>query len=306
MTAVATDFDQDGWPDIYLACDSTFSLFFRNNRDGTFREEAVERGIAVNEDGSEQAGMGIAVGDINNDGYLDILKTHFADDTHILYKGDKSGHFSDITRQSGIGGETRYVGWGAGMPDLDNDGLADLFIATGNVYPDLARKLPAYPYRTSPLLFRNLGDGRFEPLTKQGGAAMIERHSSRGAAFGDLDNDGDIDIVLWNRNEPPSLLENVLKTRHHWLQLTLTGTRSNRSAIGAKVTVEFGSSKQVQAILSQSSFTSASDLRLHVGLGIANSAKIAVHWPSGHRESFTTHQVDRVIALTEGKGAELP
>jgi hypothetical protein len=176
FTAAAADFDGDGWQDIYLACDSTPSLFFHNNHDGTFTEEGIERGLALNRDGMEQAGMGLAVADFNGDGILDVLKTHFADDTPGLYQGLGRGHFDDVTLMAGLAVETKYVGWGAAMPDLDNDSWPDIFIVTGNVYPDTERSLPAYPYRTPPLLFRNLGNGRFEQLTSEAGPALAERH----------------------------------------------------------------------------------------------------------------------------------
>ncbi len=305
FTAVAADFDDDGWPDIYLACDSTPSLFFHNNHDGTFTEEGIERGLALNPDGMEQAGMGLAVADFNGDGILDVLKTHFADDTHGLYAGLGKGQYNEVTAKSGLAVETRYVAWGAAMPDLDNDGLPDIFIATGNVYPDTERTLPAYPYRSPALLFRNLGNGRFEQLQDAAGPALAERHSSRGLAIGDIDNDGDLEIVIWNRNEPPSVLRNDLKSAHHWLQIRLTGTKSNRAAIGATVTVQAGGRKQVQPVLSQTSFLSASDLRLHFGLGDAPGAEVTVRWPNGAREKFVVPGVDRVLSLTEGTGTPL-
>ena len=190
-----------------------------------------------------------------------------------LYRGDGKGQFTDTTVKAGLAVETRYVSWGAAFPDLDNDGLPDIFIVTGNVYPDTERALPAYPYRTPPLLYRNLGNGRFEELgAEAAGPALAEPHSSRGMAVADLDNDGDVDVVVWNRNEPPSVLRNDLKSTHHWLEVRLAGTRSNRAAIGAAVTVESGGRRQAQAVLSQTSFLSASDLRLHFGLGDARTA----------------------------------
>lgn len=300
LTAIATDLDGDGWPDIYLACDSTPSLFFRNSHNGTFSEEGIERGIALNDDGMEQAGMGLVIGDFNTDGALDIFKTHFADDTHILYEGLGQGQFRDVTQSSGIGVETRYIAWGAGMPDLDNDGLPDLFLVTGNVYPDTERELPAYPARMPPLLFRNLGGGRFEQLfSAQAGPALGEVHSSRGAAFGDFDNDGDVDVVVWNRNEPPALYRNDLKPGNHWIQVKLEGTVSNRAAIGAQVTVEYGGRKQIQAVLSQASFTSHNDLRLHFGLGAAKEATIQVRWPTGRTTTQAVKEVDRLVRIQE-------
>ncbi len=304
MTAVAADYDNDGWPDIYVACDSTPSWLFRNQHDGTFREEALERGVALSEDGIEQAGMGIAVGDYDLDGSLDIFKTHFADDTNVLYRNDGKGFFDDFTIRAGIGVETRFVGWGAGIVDLDNDGLPDLFLVTGSVYPEVERTLPAYPFRTPRLVFRNLGDGRFEELIEEAGPGVAAAHTSRGCAFGDFDNDGDVDILVMNMNEPPSLLRNDVTSGGHWLKVLLTGVTSNRSAIGARVVARYGSRRQAQEVTAQSSFYSASDRRLHFGLGAATSADLTIRWPNGATETIQGVEADQLVVIREGAGIQ--
>ena len=302
MTAVAADYDNDGWPDIYVACDSTPSWLFRNQRDGTFREEGLERGVAVSEDGLEQAGMGIGVGDYDLDGNLDIFKTHFADDSNVLYRNDGKGNYNDFTIRAGIGVETRYVGWGTAMADLDNDGFPDLFVVTGSVYPEIEKKLPAYPFRTPRLVFRNLGDGRFEELIDEAGPGVAATHSSRGCAFGDFDNDGDVDILVMNMNEPPSLLRNDVSGTRHWLKVLLVGVQSNRSAIGARVTARYGGRTHAQEVCAQSSFYSANDRRLHFGLGAAAKADLTVRWPNGSTEQVPNVDANQLVVIREGAG----
>ena len=302
MTAVAADYDNDGWPDIYVACDSTPSWLFRNQRDGTFREEALERGIALSEDGMEQAGMGIGVGDYDLDGNLDIFKTHFSEDTNVLYRNDGKGNFDDVTIRAGIGVETRFVGWGTAMVDLDNDGHPDLFLVTGSVYPEVERQLPAYPFKTPRLVFRNLGEGRFEELIEEAGDAIASTHVSRGCAFGDFDNDGDVDVVIVNLNEPPSLLRNDVSGQGHWLKVLLEGVKSNRSAIGARVIAQYGGRSQAQEVTAQSSFYSANDRRLHFGLGPAASADLTVRWPTGTIEKIGAVPAGHLVVIREGSG----
>ena len=302
MTAVAADYDNDGWPDIYVACDSTPSWLFRNQHDGTFREEALERGVALSEDGLEQAGMGVAVGDIDLDGSLDVFKTNFADDTNVLYHNDGKGNFDDVTIHAGLGVETRYVGWGAGMVDLDNDGFPDLFVATGSVYPEVEKKVPAYPFRTPRLVFRNLGDGRFEELIDEAGPGVADAHASRGCAFGDFDNDGDIDVLIWNMNEPPSLLRNDLSGGGHWLKVLLVGAHSNRSAIGTRVTARYGKRQQSQEVTAQCSFYSVNDRRLHFGLGSETVANLSIRWSNGNTEMISNVPADQLVVIREGAG----
>ena len=302
MTVVAADYDNDGWPDIYVACDSTPSWLFRNQRNGTFREEALERGVALSEDGMEQAGMGVGVGDYDLDGNLDIFKTNFADDTNVLYRNDGKGNFDDVTIRTGLGVETRYVGWGTGIVDLDNDGFPDLFIATGSVYPEVEKKVPNHPFRTPRIVFRNLGDGRFEELIEEAGPGVGEPHASRGCAFGDFDNDGDIDILVMNMNEPPSLLRNDVSSGGHWLKVLLRGVQSNQSAIGARVTVVYGNRRQAQEVHAQSSFYSANDRRLHFGLGTETICDLSIRWPNGAAESISKVAANQLVVIQEGSG----
>jgi hypothetical protein len=302
MTVVSADFDEDGWPDIFVACDSTPSLLFMNNHDGTFREEGVIRGVALSEDGEEQAGMGVGVGDYDLDGHLDLFKTHFSEDTNGLYHNDGKANFVDVTRVARIGVENRYVGWGVGIVDLDNDGFPDIFMVTGSVYPELEKTMPQFPNKTPRVVFRNLGNGTFEELLDEAGPGISAPHCSRGCAFGDFDNDGDLDVLVVNLNEPPSLLRNDLRGSNHWLKLKLVGTKSNRSAIGARVVVRYGKKSQAQEVLSQSSFYSVNDARLHFGLGPEKTADIAIRWPSGLRQDLKDVAADQLIVVKEGTG----
>jgi len=302
MTVVAADLDNDGWPDIYVACDSTPSYLFRNQHDGTFVEEALLRGAALSEDGMEQAGMGVAIGDLNLGGNIDIFKTHFADDTPVLYRNDGKGNFEDVTLKAGLGVETRYVCWGTGIADFDNDGNPDLLVVTGSVYPEVERTLPNYPSRTPRIIFHNIGNGKFEELIDEAGPGISALHSSRGCAFGDFDNDGDIDVLVMNMNEPPSLLRNDVRGSGHWLKVLLVGIISNRSAIGSRVTAVYRDRRDCQEVLAQSSFYSVNDRRLHFGLGNVKVVDLIVRWTNGAIEKVANVKADQMIVITEGSG----
>jgi hypothetical protein len=302
MTVVTADFDEDGWPDIFVACDSTPSLLFMNNHDGTFREEGVLRGVALSDDGMEQAGMGVGIGDYNLDGHLDLFKTHFIGDTSGLYRNDGKANFDDVSRLAKVAVETRFTSWGAGIVDLDNDGYPDILFVTGSVYPEVERKLPQYPYKTPRVLFRNLGNSAFEEMSASVGEGITTPHGSRGCAFGDFDNDGDLDALIINLNEPPSLLRNDLDPRQHWIKVKLEGVKSNRSAVGARVLVHYGGKTQAQAVVSQSSYYSCNDPRLHFGLGATKLVDIDIYWPNGLHESFKKVDADQLVTFREGVG----
>jgi len=302
LTAVSFDADEDGWPDIVVACDTSPSLLLMNNRDGTFREEALIRGIALSADGHQLGGMGLGLGDYNLDGHTDLVKTHFWDQATGIYSNDGKGNFDDRTTQAGLNHETRYVSFGAGLVDFDNDGYPDILISTGSVYPELDRISPRYAQRTPRVLFRNRGDGTFAEMGAEAGPGIVARHCSRGVAFGDFDNDGDMDVLIVNVNEPPSLLRNDAPAGNHWIKIRLEGVKSNRSAIGARVLARYGGKVQAQEVLSQSSYLSASDPRLHFGLGAATTADIEIHWPLGLREKYPALSAGQLVTIREGVG----
>ncbi|MBI3682538.1 MAG: CRTAC1 family protein [Acidobacteria bacterium] len=303
LTAIAADLTRDGWTDIYVACDGTPSLLFRNNRDKTFTEIGLQAGVALNQHGYEQAGMGVAVGDYNHDGHLDLVKTNFEDDLPNLYRNIDREYFIDEAESVGLAADWQYVAWGVALADLDNDGHPDIFQVNGHTYVEANRMKRSRGYRNPRVVFRNLGNGGFEEVSALAGPGVAERHSSRGAAFGDFDDDGDIDVLVMNMGEPPSLLRNELPRGNHWVSLLLEGTQSNRSAIGATATLSAGSLRQTAAVLSQSSFLSQSDRRLHFGLGPAGRFdSVTVRWPNGLVEDFPGSQGDRVVRLIEGSG----
>lgn len=303
FTAIAADLNRDGWVDIYIACDATPSIFFRNNRGRSFTDIAAETGVAFNEHGFEQSGMGVAAGDYDNDGWLDLIKTNFSGDYPNLYHNLGGGIFEDVVLKAGLAVNPQYVAWGVGFVDLDNDGLQDVFQVNGHIFPELDGRNGGESYRAPRLVYHNLGNGKFEDVSSKAGPGVAQRQSSRGAAFGDFDNDGDIDVLIMNMEAGPSLLRNDLRTENHWIQVKLQGTRSNRGAIGAQVTLQSGSLSQTSAVVSQSSYLSVNDSRLHFGLGKADRVDgFTVRWPSGGVENFAGSEANRLVRLIEGQG----
>lgn len=302
LTATAMDYNNDGWPDIFVACDSTPNLLFRNNHDGTFSEVAMNSGCAVSGTGQEQSGMGVAAGDYDGDGFLDLVLPHFSDDTPALYHNFEGKFFDDVTVPAGLGVTTQYVCWGVDFADLDNDGWLDIFYVTGTVYPEVEKVHPDYPYRTPRVIFRNLANGTFEEVSDRSGPAAVENHASRGCAFGDFDNDGSLEILILNMSEPPSLLKNTAQNSNHWLSVKLVGTRSNRTAIGARIALKAGERRQIREVQSGASYLSQNDLRQHFGLGKATRVEeIEVRWPSGQVDRVRDVPADQFLTLKESE-----
>ncbi len=304
ITPVSYDFDNDGWPDIYIAVDSQPSILFKNNHDGTFTDVAVIAGCAYDENGHEQAGMGVAVADYDCDGWLDIFKTNFADDTCNLYHNNGDGTFSDVTFASGVGINNQYVAWGCGFIDFDNDGWADLMQINGHVYPEIDGQQLGQTFKNPRLVYKNMGAGLFKDVSPEMGPGISERFSSRGAAFGDYDNDGDMDALILNLNDLPSLLRNHGGNRQNWIKIKLVGTVCNRTAIGARVRVVTGKHAQMDEVHSGTSVMSQSDLRLHFGVGRATTIDlIEVKWPTTQKlERFTQVAANQILTIREGSG----
>jgi hypothetical protein len=303
FTVAASDFDGDSYPDLYVACDSTPSLLYRNQRDGTFEEIGVQSGVALNEDGQEQAGMGVAVADYDEDGCVDILKSNFSDDTPNLYHNDGSGSFEDRVYSSGLGAHTQYLGWGIHFIDVDNDGRKDALIVNGHVYPEVDKSNLTTRYRQPRLLYWNVGGGKFKDLSDAAGSGIKTPWASRGSAIGDLDNDGSLEVVINNLGSRPSLLKNY-GTHRNWLLVRCVGVHSNRDAIGARVYVFAGTRRLSGEIQSGTSFLSQNDSRLHFGLDRdTRYDRIEVQWPGGARELFNGGNVNRIVMLKEGSGS---
>jgi len=304
ITAVSYDFDNDGWPDIYVAVDSEPSILFHNNHDGTFSDIATEAGCAYSEEGQEQAGMGVGVGDYDCNGWFDIFKTNFSDDTPNLYRNNGDGTFTDVTFFSGLGINTRYVCWGAGFTDYDNDGWTDIFHVTGHVYPEIESYHLDAGFLSPRVVYRNLGNGKFKDVSKEMGPAVTSRFSSRGCAFGDFDNDGDVDVLVLNMNDYPSLARNEGGNKNNWIEIKLLGTKANRTAIGARVRVVTGKRAQMDEVHSGTSVMSQSDLRLQFGLGqVKQIDLIEVKWPTTQNiEKFTNIEANQILTIKEGSG----
>jgi hypothetical protein len=301
FSPLISDYDNDGWPDIYVACDSTASLYLHNLKGQRFEEIGVQAGVAYNEEGREQAGMGAAAADFLHKGRFDIFKTNFADDTHTFYRNDGANNFTDATIDTGLAVNTRYLGWGTAAIDIDNDGWKDLILANGHVYPEVESGHTSERFHQKRLLYWNRGDGQFFDLSAQAGPGVTAEHSSRGLAVGDLDNDGNEEIVIVNMGEAPSLLKNVAPAAGHSV-LIRAMTATNRDAVGTRVVVTGNGQTQMDEIRSGGSYISQNDFRLHFGLGKATTANISVHWLDGKVETFAGVAAQQVVTIQEGKG----
>ncbi|HKX32498.1 MAG TPA: CRTAC1 family protein, partial [Blastocatellia bacterium] len=307
LGVVVADLDNDTWPDIYVANDSAPAALYHNQHNGTFTDIGVEAGAAYSRDGKPQAGMGVGVGDYDGDGLLDIFKTNFSGDTSTLYRnlGIQSGllTFDDVTFTSGIGINTRWLGWGCGMVDFDNDGWLDILLVNGHVYPEVETLETEAGYPQRKVLYRNLRRGAFEDITEQVGGALLERTASRGCAFGDFDNDGDVDAVINPVNDLPVLLRADSTAGNNWISIKTIGTRSNRTGIGARIQVVTEDRTRIDEVRSGGSYYSQNDLRVHFGLGSATRVKqLEVRWPSGAVDTVKDLPVNQVVVIKEGLG----
>ncbi len=296
------DFDDDGWTDVYVANDSNPSALYRNNRDGTFTDLGVRAGCAYSQDGKPQAGMGVGIGDYDRNGTLDLVKTNFAGDTSTLYANLGNGFCEDKTFASGLGTNTRWLGWGAGFVDLDNDGWLDIFLTNGHVYPEVSQIRTEAAYQQRKVVYRNMANGRFVDVTERLGPPASTPKAGRGTAFGDIDNDGDIDIVVNNVHDAPDLFRTDTRAGNRWLLVKLVGTTSNRSAIGARVRAVIGDVTLVQEVRGGGSYISQNDLRVHFGLGAAKQVdRLEVRWPNGLEEVWENVESNQVLTLREGE-----
>jgi hypothetical protein len=301
LGVLVADFDNDDWPDVYVANDSAPAALYHNNRDGTFTDVGVEAGCAFSIDGKPQAGMGVTAGDYDRDGWLDIFKSNFAGDTSTLYHNAGKGVFDDLTFPAGLGVNTRWLGWGCGFVDVDNDSWPDIFLVNGHVYPEVERLTTEAGYAQRKVLYRNLGNGRFEDISDKVGGAVTVPTPARGCAFGDFDNDGDVDILINPVNAYPELLRAESGAKNNWLTVKLVGTKSNRSGIGARVRCVTADGSQIDEVRSGGSYYSQNDLRVHFGVGKNQRIKaIEIRWPSGQTDTLNDLAVNRIITVKEG------
>jgi hypothetical protein len=303
LGVAVADFDNDGWPDIYVSNDSQPATLYHNNHDGTFTDISIMAGCAYSADGKPQSGMGTSAGDYNCDGWLDIVKMSFSEDTATLYRNTGDGNFDDVTFPAGLGVDTRQLRWGCGFFDMDNDGWLDIFVANGHIYPEIEKLNIDIHYRQPQTLYRNLGNGRFQNVSQQVGEAILHPISARGCAFGDFDNDGDLDVLLNPVNDYPELLRCDSSTGNHWLKIRTIGTKSNRSGIGARIKCTTGTHQQIDEVRSGASYASQNDLRVHFGMGRATEAeRVEIRWPSGQVDVLENVPADQLIHVEEGKG----
>ena len=303
LGVLVADFNNDGWPDIYVANDSTSSALYRNNHDGTFTDIAIEAGAAYSADGKPQAGMGVAAFDYDGNGLLDIVKTNFAGDTSSLYQNKGNFFFEDQTFSAGLGRNTRFLGWGAGAIDIDNDGLTDIFLCNGHVYPEVGESATEYGYRQRKVVYRNLGNGKFSDISAEAGPGILEKVAGRGCAFGDFDNDGHIDVLVNCVNDVPQLLRCRTDLKSNWIKIRTVGVKSNRSGIGARIVcITPDGRRQIDEVRSGGSYLSQNDMRVHFGLGPSSTTTIEVHWPSGVVDKMEAFPAKQIITVVEGKG----
>ena len=299
-----SDFDDDGRPDLFIANDSTPNYLYRNLGNGHFKDVSYLSGTAVSNDGGEMAGMGVAICDFNHTGRFSIHITNFEDQSNSLFRNDGELSFTEVSNAAGIGQVTvPYMGWGTGCVDFDNDGWPDLFVVNGHVYPQVEMLQTGSRYLQRKLVFQNMKDGTFADVSASVGAAVQVPQPSRGAAFGDLDNDGRIDVVVENLDGRPMILHNEDSSSNHWITLQLIGTRSNRLGLGAKVRVLAGSQSQIDEVRSGGSYLSQNDLRVHFGIGTANRAdRVEIRWPSSGTQILQNLDADHFYIVKEGEG----
>jgi hypothetical protein len=302
LGVLVSDFDNDGWPDIYVANDSNPSALYRNNHDGTFTDIGILAGCAYSADGKPQAGMGVSAGDFNHDGWMDIFKTNFAGDTSNLYQNNGKGGFEESTFAAGIGLNTRFLGWGCGFVDLNHDGWIDILQVNGHVYPEVNQLKTEAQYRQRKILYLNREGKRFDDVTEQVGGPLLDLRAGRGCAFGDVDNDGDIDMVVNNVNQTMDLYRHDRNNDNHWTTIQLAAGHCNRSAIGARVRIVAGGIAQIDEVRSGGSYYSQNDLRIHFGLGQASKIDLLeVRWPDGKTDTHRDLPVDRIVKIEESK-----